>query len=86
MLTNTISSCTTLDHVGTIEESVLKHSALDEEMKTPGYGLSVIRHLGQNSSLLGHLEQCGLLDTKSKPTCYVEFGAGRGRVSVLIIA
>ncbi|XP_037801295.1 tRNA:m(4)X modification enzyme TRM13 homolog [Penaeus monodon] len=41
------------DHVGTIEESVLKHSALDEEMKTPGYGLSVIRHLGQNSSLLG---------------------------------
>ncbi|XP_027217190.2 tRNA:m(4)X modification enzyme TRM13 homolog isoform X3 [Penaeus vannamei] len=69
------------DHVGTIEESVLSHSALDEEMKTPGYGLSVIRHLGQNSSLLGHLEQCGLLDTKSKPTCYVEFGAGRGQLT-----
>ncbi|XP_042881636.1 tRNA:m(4)X modification enzyme TRM13 homolog isoform X2 [Penaeus japonicus] len=69
------------DHVGPIEESILHHSALDEEMKTPGYGQSVIRHLDQNSSLLGHLDQCGFLDTKSKSTCYVEFGAGRGQLT-----
>lgn len=42
---------------------------------------SVVRHLKQTSSLLAHLKATNLLDTATNPTCYVEFGAGRGQLT-----
>ncbi|CAO3639348.1 unnamed protein product [Cunninghamella blakesleeana] len=37
------------------------------------------RHLYQQSSLLGHMRDCGML--KDKNACFIEFGAGRGELS-----
>ena len=45
---------------------------------TPVLGKSVLKHLVQNSSLLGHLSQSSLLGDN---TTYVEFGSGRGALS-----
>nr|XP_045603339.1 tRNA:m(4)X modification enzyme TRM13 homolog [Procambarus clarkii]XP_045603340.1 tRNA:m(4)X modification enzyme TRM13 homolog [Procambarus clarkii]XP_045603341.1 tRNA:m(4)X modification enzyme TRM13 homolog [Procambarus clarkii] len=69
------------ENVGNIKESVLSHASLEKEITTPGYGPSVVRHLSQNSSILGHLESVGLLNTSTIPTCFVEFGAGRGQLT-----
>ena len=41
-------------------------------------GKGVLKHLVQNSSLLGHLAQSSLLGDN---TTYVEFGSGRGALS-----
>ncbi|XP_069960491.1 tRNA:m(4)X modification enzyme TRM13 homolog isoform X3 [Cherax quadricarinatus] len=65
------------ENVGTIEESILSHHIMKKEMTRPGYGPSVVRHLSQNSSILGHLENSALLNTSITPTCFIEFGAGR---------
>ena len=59
-------------------ECHLDHEALKEEMETPGFGPGVIKHLKQNSSLLGHLDRASLLD---KPGIFVEFGSGRGQLT-----
>ncbi|KAK8723236.1 hypothetical protein OTU49_011926, partial [Cherax quadricarinatus] len=67
------------ENVGTIEESILSHHIMKKEMTRPGYGPSVVRHLSQNSSILGHLENSALLNTSITPTCFIEFGAGRVR-------
>ncbi|XP_068201160.1 tRNA:m(4)X modification enzyme TRM13 homolog [Palaemon carinicauda] len=69
------------EHVGEIEKAKLSHELLVKEISTPGYGPSVTRHLSQNSSILGHLSQEGFLDTSSCPTCFIEFGAGRGKLT-----
>lgn len=69
------------EYVGEIEKAKLTHEALVKEMSTPGYGLSAMRHLSQNSSILGHLSKEGFLDTSSCPTCFIEFGAGRGKLT-----
>ena len=47
-------------------------------MITAVLGKSVLKHLVQNSSLLGHLAQSSLLGDN---TTYVEFGSGRGALS-----
>lgn len=69
------------EHIGNIEESILSHPTLEKEIATPVNGPSVVRHLSQNSSILGHLEWTGLLNTSTTPTCFVEFGAGRGQLT-----
>lgn len=69
------------ENVGTIEESILSHHIMKKEMTRPGYGPSVVRHLSQNSSILGHLENSALLNTSITPTCFIEFGAGRGQLT-----
>lgn len=69
------------ENIGSIERSELSHKVLVKEIATPGYGPSVVRHLTQNSSLLGHLDQAGFLNTSSSSTCFIEFGAGRGQLT-----
>ena len=40
---------------------------------------SALKHLQQQSSILGHLDALGILT--SQDVCYIEFGAGRGKLS-----
>uniref|UniRef100_A0A3Q0RER2 tRNA:m(4)X modification enzyme TRM13 n=1 Tax=Amphilophus citrinellus TaxID=61819 RepID=A0A3Q0RER2_AMPCI len=61
-----------------IEDSVLSHPALHDELNNPKNGDSAHKHLKQQSSILGHLEELGLL---GRGRCFVEFGAGRGKLS-----
>ncbi|XP_067452114.1 tRNA:m(4)X modification enzyme TRM13 homolog [Thunnus thynnus] len=61
-----------------VEDSVLSHPALQEELNNPKNGDSALKHLKQQSSILGHLEALGLL---GRGRSFVEFGAGRGKLS-----
>ncbi|XP_034737986.1 tRNA:m(4)X modification enzyme TRM13 homolog [Etheostoma cragini] len=61
-----------------VEDSVLSHPVLQEELNNPKNGDSAHKHLKQQSSILGHLEALGLL---GRGRCFVEFGAGRGKLS-----
>merc|ERR1719412_2704789 len=56
----------------------LEHEIMREDLDNKEYGKSVLKHLVQNSSLLGHLAQSTLLGDN---TTYVEFGSGRGALS-----
>ncbi|XP_022620592.1 tRNA:m(4)X modification enzyme TRM13 homolog [Seriola dumerili] len=60
------------------EDSILSHPVLQEELSNPKNGDSAHKHLKQQSSILGHLEELGLL---AGGRCFVEFGAGRGKLS-----
>ena len=53
-------------------------SRYSARMITAVPGKGVLKHLVQNSSLLGHLAQSSLLGDN---TTYVEFGSGRGALS-----
>ena len=53
-------------------------SRYSTKMITAVLGKGVLKHLVQNSSLLGHLAQSSLLGDN---TTYVEFGSGRGALS-----
>ncbi|XP_070816626.1 tRNA:m(4)X modification enzyme TRM13 homolog [Chaetodon trifascialis] len=61
-----------------VEDSILSHPVLQEELNDPSNGDSAHKHLKQQSSILGHLEALGLL---RRGRCFVEFGAGRGKLS-----
>ncbi|XP_075901366.1 tRNA:m(4)X modification enzyme TRM13 homolog isoform X2 [Nelusetta ayraudi] len=61
-----------------VEEGVLSHPALQGELDDPRNGGSAHKHLEQQSSILGHLQALGLL---GRGRCFVEFGAGRGKLS-----
>ncbi|XP_071328953.1 tRNA:m(4)X modification enzyme TRM13 homolog isoform X2 [Trachinotus anak] len=61
-----------------VDDSVLSHPVLQEELSNPKNGHSAHKHLKQQSSILGHLEELGLL---GRGRCFVEFGAGRGKLS-----
>ncbi|CAJ1059527.1 tRNA:m(4)X modification enzyme TRM13 homolog [Xyrichtys novacula] len=61
-----------------VEESVLSHPVVQEELKNPKNGDSAHKHLKQQSSILGHMEKQGLLGRRR---CFIEFGAGRGKLS-----
>jgi len=63
------------DHIPAIEREILSHVILSEELRNSSYGPNKMKHLLQNSSLLGHAEKSGLLQ---EDTVFVEFGAGRG--------
>ena len=69
-------------HFGELQTQVFKHPALDKVLSDPVNGPSALKHLNQQSSILGHLKSLGLLT--SNDTCYVEFGAGRGKLSECI--
>lgn len=58
-----------------IEVSVLTHPILNHEISDDRNGPSALKHLIQQSSILGHMESHNLLGSNS---CYLEFGAGRG--------
>lgn len=68
------------DNLPEIEELILQHEVLDSEVNNPSYGNNSKKHLIQNSSLLGHIDRAGLA---KEDTCFIEFGAGKGRLSVL---
>lgn len=60
------------------EEKVLSHPALQDTLNNPKNGDSAHKHLKQQSSILGHMEALGLM---GGGRCFVEFGAGRGKLS-----
>ncbi len=63
-----------------LKEEFLSHPCLSSDLADPFIGSSACKHLSQQSSLLAHLGGCGLLDP-SKVSCFVEFGAGRGKLT-----
>jgi len=63
---------------GNIVMEHLEHSAMEEELNKLEYGPSVLKHLFQNSSLLGQLDKSGLLENGNT---FIEFGSGRGQLT-----
>ncbi|NXE89384.1 TRM13 enzyme, partial [Menura novaehollandiae] len=61
-----------------LKEQILSHQALQEALKDPKNGESAFKHLKQQASILGNMEKLGLL---GPGRCFVEFGAGRGKLS-----
>ncbi|KAG0729018.1 tRNA:m(4)X modification enzyme TRM13 [Chionoecetes opilio] len=76
--------CIAADVIGTIGESILRLGAVEAVIAGSCGNPSVVRHLRQTSSLLAHLQAANLLDTATRPACYVEFGAGRGQLTHLL--
>lgn len=67
-----------LDKLPKIPEKILQHEVLQDELSNPIYGTEAKRHLLQTASLLGHLAEAELICDN---TCYIEFGAGRGKIT-----
>lgn len=65
-----------------LEQCVLSHAILQDQLDDPKNGGSAHKHLKQQSSILGHLDHLGLL---AGGRCFVEFGAGRGKLSHWIL-
>ncbi|NXN11810.1 TRM13 enzyme, partial [Indicator maculatus] len=61
-----------------LKEQVLSHQALQEALSDPKNGESAFKHLKQQASILGNMEKLHLL---GPGRCFVEFGAGRGKLS-----
>ncbi|KAL4634870.1 hypothetical protein GN956_G13928 [Arapaima gigas] len=60
------------------KERILSHPALDDALGDPKNGDSAFKHLKQQASLLGNMHTLGLLGSDR---CFVEFGAGKGKLS-----
>ena len=52
---------------------------MEGDLSDPRNGVSALKHLQQQLSILGHLDALGILSAKD--VCYIEFGAGRGKLS-----
>ncbi|NXP44056.1 TRM13 enzyme, partial [Heliornis fulica] len=61
-----------------LQEEILSHQALQEALNDPNNGESAFKHLKQQASILGNMEKLRLLGSGR---CFVEFGAGRGKLS-----
>lgn len=61
-----------------LKEQILSHQALQEALNDPKNGESASKHLKQQASILGNMEKLHLL---GPGRCFVEFGAGRGKLS-----
>ncbi|NXM31482.1 TRM13 enzyme, partial [Oxyruncus cristatus] len=61
-----------------LKEEILSHQALQEALNDPKNGESAFKHLKQQASILGNMEKLHLL---GPGRCFVEFGAGRGKLS-----
>ncbi|KXJ16130.1 tRNA:m(4)X modification enzyme TRM13 homolog [Exaiptasia diaphana] len=66
------------DNCPEIKESILSHSIFNDELSKSEYGTSALKHLKQQASLIGHLQK---LDLLKSDTVYLEFGAGKGKLS-----
>ncbi|XP_066298563.1 tRNA:m(4)X modification enzyme TRM13 homolog [Branchiostoma lanceolatum] len=64
--------------VSNIPEAVLSHQGMKAMLEDPDNGASALKHLKQQASLIGHLDH---LDLLKSDVCFIEFGAGRGRLS-----
>ncbi|XP_056133501.1 tRNA:m(4)X modification enzyme TRM13 homolog isoform X1 [Lampris incognitus] len=61
-----------------LDESILSHPVLNQELDNPKNGDAAFKHLKQQASILGNMEALSLLGANK---CFVEFGAGRGKLS-----
>ncbi|KAJ6658457.1 hypothetical protein lerEdw1_020161 [Lerista edwardsae] len=61
-----------------LKDQILSHQALEEALNDPRNGDAAFKHLKQQASLLGNMERLHLL---GPDRCFVEFGAGRGKLS-----
>ncbi|XP_013389808.1 tRNA:m(4)X modification enzyme TRM13 homolog [Lingula anatina] len=61
-----------------IQEEILEHPVMREELSNKTYGEAALKHRRQQSSLVAHMQKLGLL---KDGTCFVEFGAGKGALS-----
>nr|XP_008168830.1 tRNA:m(4)X modification enzyme TRM13 homolog isoform X2 [Chrysemys picta bellii] len=57
---------------------ILDEQALQEALNDPKNGESAFKHLKQQASILGNMEKLHLL---GPGRCFIEFGAGRGKLS-----
>ncbi|XP_011869225.1 PREDICTED: tRNA:m(4)X modification enzyme TRM13 homolog isoform X2 [Vollenhovia emeryi] len=57
---------------------ILRHDVLEEKLSDETCGSNAKKHLLQNASLLGLLEQAGLVRDN---TCFIEFGAGKAQLT-----
>ncbi|KAM8930632.1 tRNA:m(4)X modification enzyme TRM13 homolog [Pelodytes ibericus] len=71
-------TCVTVGLEPPLPDKKLSHCVLQEALSDPVNGESAAKHLKQQSSILGHLER---LDLLGGSRCFVEFGAGRGKLS-----
>ena len=60
---------------------VLVHPSMSGDLSDPNNGASALKHLVQQASILGHMEGSGLLGPTCPASCYVEFGAGRAKLT-----
>jgi tRNA:m4X modification enzyme len=61
-----------------IQTMILDHPVMKDELANDSNGPTALKHLQQQSSIIGHLDSSKLLSSK---THYIEFGAGRGKLS-----
>ncbi|KAM7161751.1 tRNA:m(4)X modification enzyme TRM13 homolog isoform 3-T3 [Macrochelys suwanniensis] len=61
-----------------LKDQTLSHQALQEALNDPKNGESAFKHLKQQASILGNMEKLHLLGSGR---CFIEFGAGRGKLS-----
>ncbi|XP_055962518.1 tRNA:m(4)X modification enzyme TRM13 homolog [Sorex fumeus] len=62
----------------TLKNQILSHPALHDVLNDPKNGDSAAKHLKQQASILGNIEKLKLLGPRR---CFVEFGAGKGKLS-----
>ncbi|XP_054835865.1 tRNA:m(4)X modification enzyme TRM13 homolog isoform X2 [Eublepharis macularius] len=61
-----------------LKDQTCSHQALQEALNDPKNGDAAFKHLKQQASILGNMERLNLLGPRR---CFVEFGAGRGKLS-----
>lgn len=62
----------------TLKDQIMYHPALHDALNDPKNGDSATKHLKQQASILGNIEKLKLLGPRR---CFVEFGAGKGKLS-----
>uniref|UniRef100_U3F1R8 tRNA:m(4)X modification enzyme TRM13 n=1 Tax=Callithrix jacchus TaxID=9483 RepID=U3F1R8_CALJA len=62
----------------TLKDHIMSHPALHSALNDPKNGDSATKHLKQQASIVGNIEKLKLLGPRR---CFVEFGAGKGRLS-----
>ncbi|XP_032118841.1 tRNA:m(4)X modification enzyme TRM13 homolog isoform X2 [Sapajus apella] len=62
----------------TLKDRIMSHPALQSALNDPKNGDSATKHLKQQASILGNIEKLKLLGPRR---CFVEFGAGKGKLS-----
>ncbi|KAB1274174.1 tRNA:mX modification enzyme TRM13-like protein [Camelus dromedarius] len=62
----------------TLKDQIMSHPALHDALHDPKNGDSATKHLKQQASILGNIEKLKLLGPRR---CFVEFGAGKGKLS-----
>lgn len=62
----------------TLEDHIMSHPALHDALNDPKNGDCATKHLKQQASILGNIEKLKLLGPRR---CFVEFGAGKGKLS-----